>query len=63
VTRRRVFGIDVLVCDLCVGRRKVMTFLTDSRVVRGILEHLGLPTELPAVASVRSPSRRELPYR
>jgi hypothetical protein len=44
---RRVFEVDVLVCDLCGGRRKVMTFLTEPRIVRGILEHLGLPTELP----------------
>jgi hypothetical protein len=60
---KRVFGIEALVCDMCGGRRKVMTFLTDPRVVRGILEHLGLATELPAVAPARSPPRMELPYR
>lgn len=52
---RRVFRIDVLSCDRCGGRRKVLTFLTDPAVIERILLHLGLPTELPEVAGARSP--------
>ena len=52
---RRVFGIDVLLCDRCGGRRKVLTFLTDPDVIGRILLHLGEPVELPEVAPARSP--------
>ena len=52
---KRVFAADVLVCDTCGGRRKVLTFLTDPAVIRRILAHLGLATELPPVARARPP--------
>jgi hypothetical protein len=34
---RRVIGIDVLLCDRCGGRRKVLTFLTDPGGDVGVL--------------------------
>ena len=37
----RVFREDVLVCP-CGGRRVVLAFITEKKVVREILEHLGL---------------------
>ena len=48
-------GLDVLLCDRCGGRRKVLTFLTDPDVIGRILLHLGEPVELPEVAPARSP--------
>jgi len=39
----RVFREDVLQRP-CGGRRVVLAFLTDEKVVKDILEHLGLPT-------------------
>ena len=60
---RRVFGIDVLLCDHCGGRRKVLTFLTDPDVIGRILLHLGEPVELPEVAPARSPPGGGLPFR
>lgn len=42
---KRVFEIDVLVCPHCEGQREVIAFLTDSLVVRKILDHLGLDSE------------------
>ena len=60
---RRVFGIDVLSCDRCGGRRKVLTFLTDPHVIRRILLHPGEPVELPEVAPARSPPGGGLPFR
>jgi hypothetical protein len=50
----RVFREDVLACP-CGGRRKVIAFLTEAKVVRQILEHLGLPTTSPTFAPARSP--------
>ncbi len=53
---RRVFCIDVLLCDRCGGRREVLTFLTDPDVIGWILLYLGELVELPEVAPARSPS-------
>ena len=49
----RVFLIDVLHCPACGGRRRIVSFLTDPKVVRRILTHLGLPTEAPVVRPAR----------
>ena len=59
---QRVFEIEVLVCDHCGGRRRVLTFLTDPPVLRAILEHLGLPADPPPVAPARPPPEPELPF-
>jgi hypothetical protein len=48
----RVFREDVLQCP-CGGRRVVLAFVTDEKVVKKILEHLGLPTTGPPVAPAR----------
>ena len=59
---QRVFEVDVLVCEHCGGRRRVLTFLTDSPVLRSILEHFGLPADPPPIASARAPPEPELPF-
>ena len=56
----RSFGIDVLVCPQCRGKRKLLTFLTNPRAIERILAHFGLPTELPAIAPARGPPEQEL---
>ncbi|MCB9870148.1 MAG: ATP-dependent helicase HrpA [Planctomycetes bacterium] len=55
---KRVFAADVLLCDQCGGRRKVLSFISDPVVIRRILDHLGLATELPPVAPARAPPAR-----
>ncbi len=45
----RVFREDVLQCP-CGGRRVVLAFVNDEKVVKKILERLGLPTTGPPVA-------------
>src|SRR5206468_10956068 len=52
----RVFREDVLLCP-CGGRRVVVAFITEKKVVTEILEHLGLPTTGPPIG------RRALPHR
>jgi hypothetical protein len=39
---RRVFAIDALACPNCGGRMRVIATVDDPRVVRHILQHLGL---------------------
>ncbi|TMB35759.1 MAG: transposase, partial [Deltaproteobacteria bacterium] len=49
----RVFREDVLLCP-CGGRRVVVAFITEKKVVTEILEHLGLPTTGPPIAAART---------
>jgi hypothetical protein len=56
---RRVFELDVLTCPWCGQKRKLIALLTDGKVVRRILEHLGLPTAAPVLAPARSPPELE----
>jgi hypothetical protein len=51
---RRVFAIDVLECDRCHGRRRVIAFIKDPETVLAILTNLGLPVTAPAIAPARS---------
>jgi hypothetical protein len=53
----RVFREDVLHCP-CGGRRVVLAFLTEEKVVKAILEHLGLPTTGPPLALATLPAAR-----
>jgi hypothetical protein len=52
---KRTFEIDVLTCPWCGGKRKLIALITDGKVVRTILEHLGLPTAAPLLAPARAP--------
>ena len=49
----RTFGIDVLRCPKCGGRRHRIATITDPLVVRKILLHLSLRAEPPELAPVR----------
>jgi len=51
----RIFLIDVLECPMCQGRMKIISTIKDPEVIHRILEHLGLPTEVPSPAPARSP--------
>ena len=44
---RRVFAVDVLICAVCGGKRRVIAEIEEGPVARKILEHLGLPTSAP----------------
>src|SRR5437870_13042750 len=41
------FDLDVLACPRCGGRMSLIATIDDPRVIRKILGHLGLPTEVP----------------
>ena len=45
---RHTFAVDVLACPRCGGRMRVVATIEDPVVIRKILTHLGLPTEVPA---------------
>ena len=52
---RRVFGHDVLRCQRCGGRRRLIALISDPFIVRRILTHLGLPAQPPPIAPARAP--------
>lgn len=54
----RVLDVDALKCPKCATPMVVLAFLTDPKVVRRILSHLGLPTTPPAVAPARVPDEQ-----
>jgi hypothetical protein len=59
---KRVFAVDVLICEHRGGTRKLLAFLSKPRTVRRILEHLGLPAEPTPIAPARPPPDPALPY-
>jgi catechol 2,3-dioxygenase-like lactoylglutathione lyase family enzyme len=52
---RRSFGFDVLACDRCGGRLRLIALIRQAEVIGRILTHLGVPAELPTPRPARSP--------
>ena len=57
---RRVFGLDVLRCEVCKARRRLVSLITKRDVIVRILSHLGLETDPPAIQPARAPPQLEL---
>ena len=52
---RRSLGLDVLRCPRCGGRLKLIALIKDPTVIRRVLQHLGLPTDVPEARPARAP--------
>jgi hypothetical protein len=53
---KRVFAVDVLVCDTCGGSMRILAVLLEGEASHTILEHLGLPSRpRPRTWSTRPP--------
>jgi hypothetical protein len=52
---QRTFGVDVLACLRCGGRLRLIAVIEQPSVVRRILGHLGLPTDIPVPRPSRAP--------
>jgi hypothetical protein len=52
---RRAFEVDVLACPRCGGRLRLVALLEAGTVTARILQHLGLPAEVPAARPARAP--------
>jgi hypothetical protein len=52
---QRSFGFDVLACPRCGGRLALIALIEEAAVIRRILRHLGVPTEVPATRPARPP--------
>jgi hypothetical protein len=51
----RSFGFDVLACPQCGGRFRLIALIEEARVIRRILDHVGLPAEVPVARPSRAP--------
>jgi len=51
---RRAFGIDVLACNRCGGKMRLLATIEAPQIVRAILDHLGLPSSGPRLAPARA---------
>ncbi|WP_437331110.1 transposase [Sorangium sp. So ce381] len=56
VLMKRSFGFDALRCPKCERRMRVLSTITDSAVVRRILDHLNLPWQPRTAAPARDPT-------
>ena len=52
---RRIFLFDILACDHCGGRLRLVATIEDLPVVTRILQHLGLPCDPLSPVPARSP--------
>jgi hypothetical protein len=52
---KRVFAVDVLRCEKCEGRRRVLAVVDEPGAVKKILEHVGLPSTPVTTAPARGP--------
>ncbi|MBK7963561.1 MAG: transposase [Bdellovibrionales bacterium] len=52
---KRVFKIDIEICNVCGGKMAVISAITDPEVIQKILEHLKLPTRSPKIHPSRGP--------
>jgi hypothetical protein len=51
----RVFNIDIETCPECAGKVKVISSIEDPRVIKKILDHLGLDSRAPTPWNPRGP--------
>jgi len=56
---KRVFAADVLTCDHCGGRLRIVATIRPPETTRKILDHLGLPSRPPPLAPA---AFQELPF-
>ena len=47
---KRIFGIDVEKCNLCGGKVKIISTIEDPKVIKKILDHVGMPSVTPALS-------------
>jgi len=57
----RIYEVLPLLCPQCGGEMRIITFITETAVIREILGHLGKPTSPPCLLAARWPPLWEMP--
>ena len=56
---KRVFNIDINICSKCSGKIKIIAAIEDPKVIKQILEHLGLAATAPRLMQARGPPQAD----
>ena len=56
---KRIFNIDVESCNLCGGKVRIISAIEDPKVIKKILDHVGIPSVAPAPKLARGPPATE----
>jgi hypothetical protein len=59
---RRVWAVEVMICALCGGQRRIIATIHEGPVARRILRHLGLDEFAPPRARARAPPQGDLGF-
>jgi hypothetical protein len=51
----RIYEVFPLLCPMCGGTIRIISFVTETPTIHRILEHIGEPTEPPKIAPARGP--------
>lgn len=51
----RIYEVFPLLCPMCGGQMRLIAFITEGTQVRKILDHIGVESEPPHIASARGP--------
>jgi Putative transposase len=51
----RIYEVFPLLCPLCGGQMRIIAFITHRADIRQILDHIGVESEAPHIASARGP--------
>ena len=57
---KRIFDLSVLVCPRCGSTMRRISHIVKPQTIVRILDHLGLPSEMPPIAPARAPPQQEL---
>ncbi len=57
----RVWGVDVLQCPRCSSQMQTIAFITEHRVIRRMLDSIGLPADSPTPYPPTIPMQLDLP--
>ena len=57
----RIYEVLSLLCPQCGGAMKIIAFITETVVIREILDHLGEPESPPHLMQARGPPLWEMP--
>lgn len=60
ILMKRVYELDVLECERCGGRMRVIGAIQDKSEVKKVLEHAGLPALPPRLKPARAPPELEI---
>ena len=56
---KRVFNIDISICPKCAGKIKIIAAIEDPKIIKQILEHLGLASTAPRLMQARGPPQAD----